>query len=439
MNDNSIQDRHYIGSFTLDNEILGGEIIYSRSAGNIALHLEKRLEENALWGKRYGHYDSIYGTLNSGATVTLFDCRCVSDRASLGTSQSVIFSCKHAIMSAEACTENSFNTLVCVVDNAIEWSGLSPIVIENHRKFVLQPCCNRKTFNWFNAEISFSSAVINWPGIPLKEDIDIRQRLVIEISKEEKTPIEDFLSIRDKIISMISFAVKDNINVEEQYLHKSDKYNEYGKEYKDYIKYHLITEEAHRTTQGLYRWEYNFRLPQIEKVDNAGEIFEKLMPVFNLYSSLFKYEDMPLEMVFLNMVQAVETFHSRFFYDNSKEKYIQSVKERFEGSQHYEDIAKLLLNDTQMDKNCKYIILVSRINDLLIGKYDGLFYDYFITDDQYGQKIADTRHYYTHYDKAKEKKAFKGRDLVKAINVLALLLEYHICLVLGISCVRIMV
>ena len=43
MSDNLIQDRHYIGSFTLDNEKLGGEIIYSRSAGNIALHLEKRL------------------------------------------------------------------------------------------------------------------------------------------------------------------------------------------------------------------------------------------------------------------------------------------------------------------------------------------------------------------------------------------------------------
>ena len=97
MNDNSIQDRHYIGSFTLDNEKLGGEIIYSRSAGNIALHLEKRLEENALWGKRYGHYDSIEGILNSGAMVTLFDCRCVSDSASLGTSQSITFLCKDGV------------------------------------------------------------------------------------------------------------------------------------------------------------------------------------------------------------------------------------------------------------------------------------------------------------------------------------------------------
>ena len=73
------------------------------------------------------------------------------------------------------------------------------------------------------------------------------------------------------------------------------------------------------------------------------------------------------------------------------------------------------------------------MNDLLIGKYDGMFWDYYATDDQFAQTVADTRHYYTHYGKSKEKKALKGDKLIDAIGILSLLLEYNVCLQLGID------
>lgn len=109
------------------------------------------------------------------------------------------------------------------------------------------------------------------------------------------------------------------------------------------------------------------------------------------------------------------------------------MTERFGSLQNYPDIEKLLLCDTQKDENCKYIILVSRLNDLLIGKYDGLFQDYYVTDAEFAQTVADTRHYYTHYGKSKEKKALKGDKLIDAIGILSLLLEYNVCLQLGID------
>ena len=40
---------------------------------------------------------------------------------------------------------------------------------------------------------------------------------------------------------------------------------------------------------------------------------------------------------------------------------------------------------------------------------------------------------YTHYDKGKEQKTLSGEDLTEAIFILRLLLEYNICLVLGID------
>ena len=62
-----------------------------------------------------------------------------------------------------------------------------------------------------------------------------------------------------------------------------------------------------------------------------------------------------------------------------------------------------------------------------------MFCEYYIENDEYAQTIADTRHYYTHYGKSKEAKALKGDDLLDAIYILRVLLEYHICLVLGID------
>lgn len=138
-------------------------------------------------------------------------------------------------------------------------------------------------------------------------------------------------------------------------------------------------------------------------------------------------------MIFLNIIQALETFHARFFYDDSKDKYVASVNERFGSLPNYPIIEKLLLSDTQKDENCKYIILVSRLNDLLIGKYDGLFIEYYLSDAGFAQTVADTRHYYTHYGRSKEKKALKGDKLIDAIRILSLLLEYNVCLQLEID------
>lgn len=76
---------------------------------------------------------------------------------------------------------------------------------------------------------------------------------------------------------------------------------------------------------------------------------------------------------------------------------------------------------------------LSRLNDLLIGKYDGMFYEYYGENREYAQIIADTRHYYTHYGKSKENNALKGDELLEAIYILKILLEYHVCLVLGVD------
>ena len=423
------RDMHYVGEFEVEGDIISGEIIYNKGNGVIVLNLNREVDTivSAIGKKNY-----IIGKLNYGQTVTLFHTRCIRNHTQNFRLQNLQFIPEYMILGKESVENKQFNKLVCIIENGMHWSGLTSIDTHDYRSIKLTPHEDNPSYQWYGATIRFSSYLKNGLlKIPKDEVSEIVERLQIEIETEDKHEIEYFLKIRDKILAMISFAIKDNINIEEQYFNCYDDFYK-NHEMIRYYKYGIITKEPYRDLFNTHHFQYNFFREQIPSED-ISEKLEKLVPVFNLYMSLIKYNDMPTEMIFLNIVQAIETFHSRFFYNDKKKNYVKSVQERFGSKNNFDSIKKLLLNDTQMDENCNYIILVSRLNDLFIGKYDGLFYEFYGDDPLYAQTIADTRHYYTHYGKSKESKALKGDDLVDAIYILRWLLEYNVCLVLGID------
>lgn len=431
--ENIEQDRHYIGVFNILDEHISGELIYNKKNGVIILNLVKELSEEIVLGKSYRTLAVITGKLNSGTVVTLFNNRCINNHTRAFQSQQLNFSSEYMIWANEEKPNAQYNKMICVLKNAYAWSGLSTFektdsglkVVENTEK---------KNCTWFGTKITFSTYLNNRLIVaPKDEETKIIQRLIVTIEMDEKRNLKEFVSVRNKIISLISFAIKDNVNIEEEYLLDYDDSYTVTEGSTDYYKHYLMISEAQRNILRTHIWDYNFTLEQLPADKDINGELAKLEPVFNLYLSLFKYRDMPPEMIFLNIVQALETFHSRFFYDNKKGKYVESVMERFGESINFEKFEKLLLCDTQKDENCNYIILVSRLNDLLIWKDDRLFSEYYWENETYAQTIADTRHYYTHYGKSKEAKALKEDDLLEAIYILRVLLEYHICLVLGID------
>lgn len=425
-------DRHFAGTFNVDGEEVTGELIYNKEKGVTMLNLVKQLAD-APFGRSYPNLDVITGVLNSGTTVTLFHNRCTRNHTQGFQTQQLIFVADYSICSKSDVTNKKYDKLECILENALEWSGLS--VIDTSDFSVVKFKCqeNKNIYHWFGAKITFSTSLkCELFNLPHKEESTVVERLVVNIEADEKKELSYFVTIRNKVISLISFAIKDNVNIEEQCLYDYDDSYQIG-EHTEYYKHYLYTSEHHLFIHKNNRWEYNFTLAQLLPEKDIKKELTLLEPIFNLYLSLFKYTDMPPEMVFLNIVQALETFHARFFYEDSKDKYVASVIERFGNLEDYPRIEKLLLCDTQKDENCKYIILVSRLNDLLIGKHDGLFSDYYVADAGFAQAVADTRHYYTHYGKSKEKKALKGDKLIDTIGILALLLEYNVCLQLGID------
>lgn len=329
-------------------------------------------------------------------------------------------------------TQGTYNRLTCELENGLQWSRLTQADLSDFGVFKFKEI-GEHVYHWFHAKITFSTSLKSELfAIPRKEVSRVIERLTIEIESEEKQDVSFFTQVRDKVVSLISFAIKDNVNIENQYLVDFDDYYMI-EDHMYYAKKPFFSSEPHYHIFDSAFFDYNFTLKQLTDTEEIQDSLVKLEPIFNLYLALFRYQHMPPEMVFLNMVQALETFHSRFYYGNKKGKYVESVYQRFGESPHFEQIRKLLLSDTQMDENCNYIILVSRLNDLFIGKFNGLFSDFYISDNIYAQRIADTRHYYTNYGKSKEAKALKSDDLLRAICVLRLLLEYYICRALNID------
>lgn len=426
MQDN--MDRHFPGFFNINGEEMAGDLIYNEESGIILLNLIVTgafpIERN------YGSLSIITGRLNSGVIVTLFHNRCVGNHTQISLThltQQLVFVADYAIGSKGDATNVKYNKLECVLENALNWSGLSTIVTSDFSTIKIKKIDNKNEYRWFGAKITFSTSLdCELFNSPHKEESKVVERLIVSIESDEKLDALNFISIRNKIISLISFAIKNNVNIGEQVLYDYDDSYQIGP-HTEYSKYFLYTSEQRLIIRESNRLGYNFYLCQLSP--EKDEKLKLLEPIFNLYLSLFKYKDMPPEMVFLNIVQALETFHARFFYHNSKDEYVASVKKRFGSLPNYPVIEKLLLNDTQ--KNRKHIILVSRLNDLLIRKYNKLFIEYYSSDASsdasFAQTVVNTRNYYTHYEGSKEKKALKDDKLIDARRILSLLLEYSVC------------
>lgn len=433
MSMDSNSEYHYIGTFNILDEEIDGEIIRNKRTGVILLNLAKQLDKKSFFGKSYANIPIITGKINTGALVTLFNNRCIDNNANVGQIQRICFTSDYLIWSSRIERNAQFNELVCTLKNAFAWTNL--LVFEKINAGIkMKEDSEERVFYWFGTKVSFSVfSNEDFFGRFDDEERTIVQRVKLTIVSETKRTIDELILIRDRIIAMISFAIKNNINIEEEYLLDYDDSYLIGDAIELPHKHYVLAARRELEIYDSYVWDYNFTLNQLSADKDINKELEKLVPIFNLYLSLFKYRDMPLEMIFLNIVQALETFHSRFFYGNKKRKYVESVMERFPDTEDFGQLKRKLLSTTQMDENCSYIILASRLNDLLIGNQNTLFYDYWECEYDYGQIIADTRHYYTHYGSSKEKKALKGKDLEEAIFVLSSLLEYHICLVLGID------
>ncbi|WP_338082936.1 HEPN domain-containing protein [Fictibacillus nanhaiensis] len=127
------------------------------------------------------------------------------------------------------------------------------------------------------------------------------------------------------------------------------------------------------------------------------------------------------------MVQALETYHSRRIayslhdYKKRVEKLLELRPETFRKHDR-----EFLLD------GCKsFVILRSRLADLLLADYRIIFHTGDFKLVEFPQLIAQTRNYYTHYNQKLDVKTLKGEDLIIAFHILRNILEFYLLKELG--------
>lgn len=188
------------------------------------------------------------------------------------------------------------------------------------------------------------------------------------------------------------------------------------------------SKRVERTHLSLYN---SFSLPEAIECGALKRWFdarELLKPIVGLYSLAYSREMISTTLMFLSLMQALETLHARFYASN-----VVSFVNRIdaiinapgEGTAHPE-----WLIDTGQ-RGSKKIYLKSRLNDLLYAegvctvKVPGSS----ILD--FSTKLVDTRNYLTHYDERLETKAYGVEELCGINGRLLLLAEYHMLVFLG--------
>lgn len=155
---------------------------------------------------------------------------------------------------------------------------------------------------------------------------------------------------------------------------------------------------------------------------------DKLEPVIGLYIELFYLKGNTASRVFLNIVQALETYHSRFITNNIKvfEKRVEVLTDGLSaGNSEY--IKKFLMASSNKNK----ITLESRLADLLYASGEICFDTGDISQDEFPAIVARTRNYYIHYDESKKDKILSLDELIIYKSTLFQILEYYILMELG--------
>lgn len=290
MYENVEYDQHFIGEFDVEGDSFNGELIFNKKNGGILIHLTKDVTIESAFRYHYGKVAVIIGKLNAGIVVTLFNNRCVKNHTNNFKLLTLNFVSDYFVWSDKERRDTLYNKMVSILGNAYKWSGFSAFEsVPGGVKIV--DTLPQKTYNWFGVKITFSRCLNNYILLPFKEEeTKIIQRLSVTIESSCKMPLDEFIKIRNRVTSLISFAIKDNVNVDDEYLIDFDDSYTIGLKkagYTEYSKHYLFTSSPILDTFSTYIHEYNFRMNQLPEDDTLNVKLDKLKPIFNLYLSLF--------------------------------------------------------------------------------------------------------------------------------------------------------
>lgn len=394
-----------------------------------------------------GKIPYICGTLFSGARILLYDCQTGREHSQVMSYTQQIIYANYAFWGLSVNFEEETESTKTIFDfgEIIEWSGLC-----NYQwKFADEGVSN---LMWFqqdpvtfdlseNLEITFFPSQGSIGGDMYGKEIKANQHIFIEFTYKTPTTLDLIMEDALCIQYLIGLGVNQKVEIyKAQYCHSS-MFMEFSKDDGTLEKVHrpadmIIGTGKIEPSQNTNRYDCLYTLDDIKGSDafiKWRENYSMLKPVLDLYFTAFSKTAGTSEMLFLNLTQALETYHARFITDDAKVYLgrVDNVVHSFcQGNSNTAQWKNFLINEEQK-KNTSRIYLRSRLADLVFANGILPFWPDGSSQSDYIRKIVDTRNYYTHYNPAKLDKAFTKVELPRVNSHLLTLLEYHLLILMG--------
>lgn len=384
--------------------------------------------------------DFLAGELSTGFKFSLINCERQRMSSNISEGRSVYtYRSKYLFKGVGGKTDKSLelSRINFRMANILNWGEISAYKISN--EFELSDNDDVKKEVYKNDEFVVEYWVDNsmLPVVSrdlLNENIVLNQSGNIEITFKNEESIDKFAEVFKKIKRLIELSTLRNIYPSKLTGYSNNVYYMYDKEKVgrpiEIISCDLNNEENKVEYIETMKW---INLSELIDNDSFSKYFSKyelFEPVIELYLEIIYSKTISSRRVFLNIVQALETYHSRFKSNNLN---------KFKGR-----IERVILKDRPkewakkdriflMARSVKFITLESRLADLLLAEFKICFDTGNIEKYDFPNVIAKTRNYYIHYDES-----IKERDRILTESELSIynrsllyMLEYYILIELG--------
>lgn len=427
------------GKFKLEdcNEEYDGELFLNDKKGIIRLVLYEDNLRDFFANKIPNKMKFITGLLTSSAKLTLYNCRVIGRHSHNLAQCSIIIDCEYlfdGIIFSEA-RSIRFNKMYFDIAGIIGWSGLSGFEFPQNDEYVHVVAYRRKESITCkineNTEVSFEANIGTITSDTNCREYKLEQFIEISLQHKDELIINDNMEILKSVISLVSLgigSVPDIIKIEA--FNNNHFYSYDNQKHPKPIRIYdnnLCDENFNEP-----KW-YDLLFSLDDLIIEDGNLMENwfnkyhlMEPISELYLGVLNYKSMSAERMFLNIIQALETYHMRFITNKLKD-FNNRIEEIYEP-----DLVNIILSDTQ--KSQKYILIRSRLLDLIMAENKiWFFFNSKRTMIDFIDKCVYTRHYHTHYAINKKSKAYAGEDLSIATYILKAILEYYMLQEIGLK------
>ena len=378
-----------------------------------------------------GKFPFLEGRLLNGMPLLLYSCQTGQESYHVGAFTRQFIYAEYAFWNYTIENQESFLFASAVVDfgDILQWADLCAFqseVTESNKTLISWESKPDIVFSLDSqTTVTFRPILQDIPTYNRKRSLNTRQSISVTFNYSPAAPWSKIVSDINEIRYLISLGMKTHVGIDRLFCLPIRKEPYEQKEI-------LIGKGKNEQTVETSRSEYLFSLKEL--AENDGEhlaewcnVYPKLKPVLDLYMSSFEGHVATAEMLFLNLTQALETFHARFFSNDVVEyrKRIQSLLDSIYGVNSNNACRaqweNLLLSRFQ--KKYHHILLKSRLAELF---FDGGAVAMWSSEFSNIEKICYTRNYFTHYDETLIDKIYSSIELPYVNTHLMSLLSYHI-------------